>query len=106
MNREQTAEAIKVMQGFVDGKPVECRNRSSVEPWRAPYDSEGASWNWPTFEYRLAPPKPWYRVALFRTGGLGVATLAETESTWGSAPTFVRWLTDRIEYEPAEGGAK
>jgi hypothetical protein len=56
MNKEQTKEAIKVMQAFVDGKEVESM-----------YDGKWASrtnpsWNWTNCFYRIKPTpvlRPW-----------------------------------------------
>jgi hypothetical protein len=56
MNIEQTKEAIRIMQAFVDGKEVECM-----------YDGKWASrtnpsWNWTNYFYRIKPTatlRPW-----------------------------------------------
>jgi hypothetical protein len=61
MNREQTIEAIKVMQAFVDGKTIECN-------WSFNFGSSGWSeliepvWNFDRFKYRIKPTaklRPW-----------------------------------------------
>jgi hypothetical protein len=57
MNREETIEAIKVMQAFVDGKTVECKFYTTgwsemIEP----------AWNFQKCEYRIKPTtklRPW-----------------------------------------------
>jgi hypothetical protein len=57
MNREQTIEAIKVMQAFVDGKTVECKCGSSG--WSELIDPV---WNFDRFQYRIKPAstlRPW-----------------------------------------------
>ena len=51
MTREQTIEAIRIMQSFVDGKEVQSR-----------YDGKWAlvtvpRWNWDDTEYRIKPTK-------------------------------------------------
>jgi hypothetical protein len=58
MNRKQTIEAIKVMQGWVDGKEVESKyivgNDWALDKF--PY------WNWNNIDYRLKTPakiRPW-----------------------------------------------
>jgi len=56
MNKEQTIEAIRIMQAFVDGKDVESM-----------YDGKWAKiwvprWNWDDTEYRIKPThvlRPW-----------------------------------------------
>lgn len=49
MNIEQTVEAIKVMQGFVDGKELESMYDGKWGPATAP------RWNWDNTEYRIKP---------------------------------------------------
>jgi len=59
MNIEQTIQAIKVMQAFVDGKEVEVKGMlagSVGMPAGAP------CWNWQMMEYRIKPTaklRPW-----------------------------------------------
>ena len=58
MNREQTIESIRVMQGYVDGKEVECQYHGSETPSNAP----NPSWNWFDCTYRIKPTatlRPW-----------------------------------------------
>lgn len=56
MNREQTAEAIKVMQHYADGGDVEvCFQSTSEQPWTPSTDP---TWNWYNYNYRPAQPKP------------------------------------------------
>jgi hypothetical protein len=57
MNREQTIEAMKVMQAFVDGKTVECKCGSTG--WSELIDPV---WNFQRCEYRIKPTtklRPW-----------------------------------------------
>ena len=65
MTREQTIEAIRVMQAFVDGKEVQVRSRKwnpreSLKPdW---VDEELSCWNFEDFDYRIKPTatlRPW-----------------------------------------------
>ena len=65
MTREQTIEAIRVMQAFVDGKEVQVRSRKwnpreSLKPdW---VDEELSCWNFEDFDYRRKPTatlRPW-----------------------------------------------
>jgi hypothetical protein len=58
MNIEQTKEAIKVMQAFVDGKEVQARD-VGLERWNAVIIPR---WNLEDFEYRIKPTptiRPW-----------------------------------------------
>lgn len=54
MNIEETKEAIKVMQAFVDGKAVEGRDRTLPGPWHV---SKSPTWSWGSGEYRIEPVK-------------------------------------------------
>lgn len=57
MNREQTKEAIRVMQAFVDGKEVEYQIRGGH--WVAAIPP---NWNWLNTQYRIKPTaklRPW-----------------------------------------------
>ena len=51
MNKEQTIEAIRVMQAFVDGKEVQFRHRGLVE-WDTVIVP---TWNWSDIEFRIKP---------------------------------------------------
>ena len=60
MNKEQTKEAIKVMQAYVDGAAVEVAHISGLSFERT---SEPV-WNWGDYIYRIKPePREWYEVA-------------------------------------------
>jgi hypothetical protein len=59
MNIEQTKEAIRIMQAFVDGKEVHSRCLG-IEEWRE--KPAAFTWNWRDFEYRIKPTlklRPW-----------------------------------------------
>ena len=58
MNIEETKEAIRVMQAFVDGNQVERRLRR-LEGWNT---TNNPSWNWTDCIYRIKPTpvlRPW-----------------------------------------------
>jgi hypothetical protein len=57
MNIEQTLEAIRVMQAFVDGKEVEFKWMS--KDWNS---TDIPEWNWSEYDYRIKPTatlRPW-----------------------------------------------
>ena len=57
MTKEQTIQAIKVMQGFVDGKEVQYKLPDSKWP-----PTDNPAWNWFSNEYRIKPTTvlhPW-----------------------------------------------
>ena len=58
MTREQTKEAIRVMQAFVDGKEVQSVSRTGVF-WTS---NNSPSWNWADEDFQIKPTKtlrPW-----------------------------------------------
>ena len=53
MTREETAEHIKVLQDFVDGKAIEERRISfDHTEW---VDNNNPEWRWDKFDYRIKP---------------------------------------------------
>lgn len=57
--------------------------------------------NLSTFYYRIKPISKWYRVALLKNNGiLFTATVDDDISESNKFPgvIFIKWLTDRIEY--------
>jgi hypothetical protein len=50
MNRELTADAIKIMQAYVDGKTIETRVRR--DKW---FENSSPGWNWEEAQYRIKP---------------------------------------------------
>lgn len=54
MNREQTLQAIKVMQHYADGGEVEARMRSERGAWGSLF-MDGPRWDWDSAEYRIQP---------------------------------------------------
>jgi len=56
MNREQTKEAIRIMQAFVDGKDVQSMYEGKWSLVHVP------RWNWDDTQYRIKPTaklRPW-----------------------------------------------
>jgi len=51
MNKEETKEAIKVMQAYVDGEKVEYRSCGGWMPASTP------RWSWNEIDFRIAKPK-------------------------------------------------
>jgi hypothetical protein len=103
MNIEQTKEAIKVMQAFVDGKEVQSM-----------YDGKWASvtvprWNWDDTQYRIKPTpvlRPWTadEVPL----GAWMRDVSKQDYRWlihtsGNADTRKDWL---VGYEHSTDSGK
>ena len=86
MNREQTIEAIRVMQAYVGGKEVECWDRG-LEGWET---TNNPSWNWMDCIFRIKPTaklRPWTADevplgSIMRTKGLeGRCIIVATETS-------------------------
>ena len=59
MNIEETKEAIKVMQAFVDKKEVETRARHALGEW---IFTDNPDWDWDNYDFRIIPAsklRPW-----------------------------------------------
>jgi len=59
MTKQETIEAIKVMQAYVDGAEINCSERSDLEETQ---HIRNPQWNWMSFVYVVKPtPKlrPW-----------------------------------------------
>ena len=53
MDKKETAEAIKVMQAYIDGEKIDHKRRSDSK-W-FPLENLRPLWNWRIQEYRLTP---------------------------------------------------
>lgn len=51
MKRTDTADCIKVMQAYVDGKQIQYAE-SEMENWT---DIESPDWDWDVYDYRIKP---------------------------------------------------
>jgi hypothetical protein len=105
MNIEQTKEAIRIMQAFVDGKEVQARD-VGLERWNAVIIPR---WNLEDFEYRIKPTptfRPWTadEVPL----GMQMRDVSKQDYRWlihtsGNADTRKDWL---VGYEHSTDGGK
>jgi hypothetical protein len=74
MNAPQISAARKaaIMVAFSEGKVVECRRvGSSSSTWGT---TSTPSWDWITYEYRVAPPEPRTLWAISRSDGTIIGT--------------------------------
>jgi hypothetical protein len=61
MNREETKEAIQVMQHYADGGEVEFNRHSEGGCWEPLPEPHTPSWDWPIVQYRIKPePREWW----------------------------------------------
>ena len=58
MTKEETKEAIKVMQACVDGKGIEFASRGCNNDYWTGLTTLPISWNWTDCRYRIVKPKP------------------------------------------------
>ncbi len=54
MNKQETAEAIKVMQAWIDGADIEALSNEDEGEW-VHIKSFGPSWGWSKQKYRIKP---------------------------------------------------
>jgi hypothetical protein len=104
MNIEQTKEAIRVMQAFVDGKEVEAMNPAGN--WER---ATTPRWGWDDTQYRIKPTptlRPWTadEVPL----GAWMRDVSKQDYRWlihtsGNADTRKDWL---VGYEHSTDGGK
>lgn len=114
MNQEQAKAWLPLIQAVADGKTIQAKVVDALS------GEKKETWNDCTnfllqfikseispkgLRIKPEPKKAWYRVVLFKNG----TTTAETEyeeKRWSeNNSNFIRWLTDRIEYELPEGEA-
>lgn len=103
MNKDNAREYLPLVQALAEGKTIQ----GSMCDCSAWYDIGTPLWDMPPGSYRIKPEpvKRWYRVALLGGGGGQYTYTADDEKSEeyvSGGCDFVRWLTDRIEYE---GGA-
>ena len=89
-----------VIIAWAEGKDVQVWDKNN-ERW---CDMVLADPNFRADKYRIKPPAKKYRVALFKdcTNGSIYTRTANTQEDADfleAAPSFVRWLTDWVEYE-------
>ena len=97
MNKEETKAVIAVMQGYVDGKEIQCTDvLGTVGFW---VNICEPNWNFALYKYRIKPVNGVlrYRVALFSHGGYNCVQTVYENFNQNESPTFVRFLSDWTE---------
>lgn len=102
MNKEQAKAWLPLIQAVAEGKTLQGKY---CDMW---YDAGGDSFNKDASLYRIKPEpkKQWYRVGICKNLAGNVVTFLfqndALEFGFENSPGFIRWLTDRIEYELPE----
>jgi hypothetical protein len=93
MNKEQTKQAIAVMQGFIDGKTIQYSPYDNGE-WKNV--SRTPCWEWHRYNYRLKPEVVKYRRYLWKTNDNLARVSATSEEkavkSISKYPSFIRWI--------------
>jgi len=105
MHKDNAKDYLPLVQALADGKTIQRTFLGNEEKWQ---DTDEIIFSIPIFLYRIKPePKmQLYRVGLFKNLA-GYFTpcvfISESaESDFEKSAGFVRWITDRIEYEIPE----
>ena len=102
MTKEQTIEAIRIMQAFVDGKEMEVRE---VDEWRRTFIP---LWQWHTNDYRIKPTatlRPWTPDEVPLGAWTRLKNLNMTRSVIVSVSAFNLGIAFK-EYEHSTDGGK
>lgn len=91
-------ENIKLQYRYNDAQVNKSNNVTvSLNDWE---DMNSYSiFNLDIFDYRVKPIGKWYRVALMTNNVTATADSAVEESHISRRSSFVKWITDRIEYD-------
>jgi len=103
MDKNNAKDYLPFVQALADGKTIQHLSDGEwIDLSQVLFCNEDAS------EYRIKPEpkKGWYRVALCANTFNGVrvvyTTTVESEVDELDVPDFIKWLTDRVEYELPE----
>jgi hypothetical protein len=92
-----TAGKIAVMQGYADGKEVQCMLLGETQDWD---DVKGPSWNWLQYNYRIKPEPREFFIKVAPDGQYGMliytteAEAAKVELVGGSKVIKVREVVE------------
>lgn len=98
MNKDNAKDYLPLVQALAEGKTIQWRFLGEWKDLSVMDLTQDPS----TYRIKPEPKKGWYRVADIRLpNGEPFVSIAGTGRVDGfdSLPGFVRWLTDRIEYE-------
>lgn len=116
MNQSQAKAWLPLIQAVADGKTIQTKMKCAQNPYGKWIDLN-LIYGFPLkdaiycardpneFRIKPEPKKAWYRIALHKSGAIVTLGEGDDEQAWQNKNGFVRWLTDRIEYELPEGEA-
>ncbi len=95
INKENAKKYLTILQAYTKGETIEVLNNGTWHSLSALTLSELID------NYRVQPPKKWYRLARVKCEGgvcFEVVGCQNTEKYISQHENFVCWLTERIEY--------
>lgn len=111
MNASNAKDYLPLVQALAEGKTIQVKIHNCDGDFLHWDDEDSLSFRVPAYHYRIRPEqkKMWFvRIAqvkprLFWHSKVAVVKSNVEEQILSEMPNFVRWLTDRIEYELPEG---
>lgn len=102
MNQSNAKDFLPLVIALSEGKTIQ-RNAYTKSEYGIWENTSELNCNLPPENYRIKPESLWFRVALLNYGEPEIHVISKnnlyTEESLEQDPSFVRWLTDRIEYE-------
>lgn len=107
MNQEQAKAWLPLIQAVAEGKTLQLKAFKWVEgqlvvDWVETYGDVDFQTSPSRWRIKPEPKKAWFRVCLWKQGILIFLSKKDIEREYETDKDFVRWLTDRIEYELPE----
>jgi hypothetical protein len=106
MNKDTAKRYIHLIQALAEGKTIQHKLTNQFDfsdvQW---IDDLNPDWSLKLDNYRVKPDikKGWYRVAVLTQedgcSSVGIADNEARENMFEREDYFVRWITERIEYE-------
>lgn len=108
MNKDTAKDYLPLVQALAEGKKIQVKIHNCQGDFLRWEDEDNLSFQVPPYHYRIKPEqkKQWYRVGLIIDDTGNWTVTAQNDSDEKEFPNsfgFIRWLTDRIEYELPEG---
>lgn len=105
MTEQKKHPNYEFIVAFAEGKQLQVRVKSD-KAW-IDFDEKGHAGPWNAsatrnIEWRIKPESRWYRVALYSANGQFWTSTVDNQSGEAAEKSddfFVRWLTDRTEYD-------